>query len=198
MSSKKCNEDCFNCIYDDCILDTSECIEPIIDTGFESLRKQYNKLHSKYYYYLNRDKILTRHNNFRKSKLAYKFYNKNYYKNNKNIIILQNKRNLIKNKKSNYINWYNKYLKFCCKPLIENPYEKLSVDERFKICKENLENFKKLHGIKSRNFLKKQTTELSDDEKQLKKEINKQYQKECISTIFLKNKFKKGSDKNVK
>ena len=40
---KKCNEDCFNCIYDDCILDENECIEHIIDTDFESLRKQYNK-----------------------------------------------------------------------------------------------------------------------------------------------------------
>lgn len=194
---KKCNEDCFNCIYDDCILDTNECIEPIIDTDFESLRKQYNKLWSKYYYYLNRDKILTKLRNIRNSNLEYfRLYGKFYYKNHKNIIKLHHIRQLIKRKKSNYINWYNKYLEFCCKPLIENPYKKLSVDERFKICKENFENFKKLHGIKSRNFLKNQTTELSDDEKQLKKEIDKQYQRKSINVIFLKN--KKDNDKNVK
>lgn len=194
---KKCNEDCFNCIYDDCILDENECIEPIIDTDFESLRKQYNKLWSKYYYYLHRDKILTKLRNIRNSNLEYfRLYGKFYYKNHKNIIKLKYRNWLIKRKKSNYINWYNKYLEFCCKPLIENPYKKLSVDERFKICKENFENFKKLHGIKSRNFLKKQTTELSDDEKQLKKEIDKQYQRKSINVIFLKN--KKDSDKNVK
>lgn len=194
---KKCNEDCFNCIYDDCILDTNECIEPIIDTDFESLRKQYNKLHHKYYYYLHRDKILTKLRNIRNSNLEYfRLYNKFYYKNHKNIIKLQYINRLIKRKKSNYINWYNKYLEFCCKPLIENPYKKLSVDERFKICKENFENFKKLHGIKSRNFLKKQTTELPDDEKQLKKEIDKQYQRKTINDIFIKN--KKDNDKNVK
>lgn len=176
MSSKKCNEDCFNCIYDDCILDTNECIEPIIDTDFESLYKQYHKLHSRYYYYLHRDKILTKLRNIRNSNLEYfRAYSKLRYKNNKNIINLRLKRQLIKRKKSNYINWYNKYLKFCNKPLIENPYKKLSVDERFKICKEKFENFKKLHGIKSRNFFKKQTTELSDDKKQLNKEIDKQY-----------------------
>lgn len=194
---KKCNEDCFNCIYDDCILDTNECIEPIIDTDFESLRKQYNKLWSKYYYYLHRDKILTKLRNIRNSNLEYfRLHAKLYYKNHKNIIKSQYRSQLIKRKKSNYINWYNKYLEFCCKPLIENPYKKLSVDERFKICKENFENFKKLHGIKSRNFLKKQTTELSDYEKQLKKEIDKQYQRKLINVIFLKN--KKDSDKNVK
>lgn len=194
---KKCNEDCFNCIYDDCILDTNECIEPIIDTDFESLRKQYNKLHSRYYYYLHRDKILTKLRNIRNSNLEYfRLYNKFYYKNHKNIIKLQYINRLIKRKKSNYINWYNKYLEFCCKPLIENPYKKLSVDERFKICKDNFENFKKLHGIKSRNFFKKQTTELSDDEKQLKKEIYKQYQRKLMNTIFIKN--KKDNDKNVK
>lgn len=194
---KKCNEDCFNCIYDDCILDTNECIEPIIDTYFESLRKQYNKLHSRYYYYLHRDKILTKLRNIRNSNLEYfRLYDKSYYKNHKNIIKLQYRRQLIKRKKSNYINWYNKYLEFCCKPLIENPYKKLSVDERFKICKDNFENFKKLHGIKSRNFFKKQTTELSDDEKQLKKEIYKQYQRKLMNTIFIKN--KKDNDKNVK
>lgn len=194
---KKCNEDCFNCIYDDCILDTNECIEPIIDTDFESLRKQYNKLHNKYYYYLHRDKILTKLRNIRNSNLEYfRLHDKFYYKNYKNIIKLQYRNRLIKRKKSNYINWYNKYLEFCCKPLIENPYKKLSVDERFKICKDNFENFKKLHGIKSRNFLKKQTTELSDDEKQLKKEIDKQYQRKLINAIFIKN--KKDNDKNVK
>lgn len=194
---KKCNEDCFNCIYDDCILDTNECIEPIIDTDFESLRKQYNKLHSRYYYYLHRDKILNKLRNIRNSNLEYfRLYDKFYYKNYKNIIKLQYRNRLIKRKKSNYINWYNKYLEFCCKPLIENPYKKLSVDERFKICKDNFENFKKLHGIKSRNFLKKQTTELSDDEKQLKKEIYKQYQRKLMNTIFIKN--KKDNDKNVK
>ena len=194
---KKCNEDCFNCIYDDCILDTNECIEPIIDTDFKSLYEQYHKLHSMYYYYLHRDKILTKLRNIRNSNLEYfRAYSKLRYKNNKNIINLQYRRQLIKRKKSNYINWYNKYLEFCCKPLIENPYKKISVDERFKICKENFENFKKLHGIKSRNFLKKQTTELSDDEKQLNKEINKQYQRKSINAIFLKN--KKDNDKNVK
>lgn len=194
---KKCNEDCFNCIYDDCILDTNECIEPIIDTDFESLRKQYNKLHHKYYYYLHRDKILTKLRNIRNSNLEYfRLHDKFYYKNHKNIIKLQYRNWLIKRKKSNYINWYNKYLEFCCKPLIENPYKKLSVEERFKICKDNFENFKKLHGIKSRNFLKKQTTELSDDEKQLKKEIDKQYQRKLMNTIFIKN--KKDNDKNVK
>lgn len=194
---KKCNEDCFNCIYDDCILDTNECIEPIIDTDFESLRKQYNKLHSRYYYYLHRDKILNKLRNIRNSNLEYfRLYDKFYYKNYKNIIKLQYRNRLIKRKKSNYINWYNKYLEFCCKPLIENPYKKLSVEERFKICKDNFENFKKLHGIKSRNFLKKQTTELSDDEKQLKKEIYKQYQRKLMNTIFIKN--KKDNDKNVK
>lgn len=194
---KKCNEDCFNCIYDDCILDENECIEPIIDTDFESLRKQYNKLHSRYYYYLHRDKILNKLRNIRNSNLEYfRLYDKFYYKNYKNIIKLQYRNRLIKRKKSNYINWYNKYLEFCCKPLIENPYKKLSVDERFKICKDNFENFKKLHGIKSRNFLKKQTTELSDDEKQLKKEIYKQYQRKLMNTIFIKN--KKDNDKNVK
>lgn len=194
---KKCNEDCFNCIYDDCILDENECIEPIIDTDFESLRKQYNKLHSRYYYYLHRDKILNKLRNIRNSNLEYfRLYDKFYYKNYKNIIKLQYRNRLIKRKKSNYINWYNKYLEFCCKPLIENPYKKLSVEERFKICKDNFENFKKLHGIKSRNFLKKQTTELSDDEKQLKKEIYKQYQRKLMNTIFIKN--KKDNDKNVK
>ena len=194
---KKCNEDCFNCIYDDCILDTNECIEPIIDTDFESLRKQYNKLCSKYYYYLHRDKILTKLRNIRNSNLEYfRLHDKFYYKNHKNIIKLQYRNRLIKRKKSNYINWYNKYLEFCCKPLIENPYKKLSVDERFKICKDNFENFKKLHGIKSRNFLKKQTTELPDDEKQLKKEIDKQYQRKTINDIFIKN--KKDNYKNVK
>ena len=194
---KKCNEDCFNCIYDDCILDTNECIEPIIDTDFESLRKQYNKLHHKYYYYLHRDKILTKLRNIRNLNLEYfRLHDKFYYKNYKNIIKLQYRNRLIKRKKSNYINWYNKYLEFCCKPLIENPYKKLSVEERFKICKDNFENFKKLHGIKSRNFLKKQTTELSDDEKQLKKEIDKQYQRKLMNTIFIKN--KKDNDKNVK
>lgn len=167
---KKCNEDCFNCIYDDCILDTNECIEPIIDTDFESLRKQYNKLHSRYYYYLHRDKILTKFRNIRNSNLEYfRLRDRLYYKNNKNMFKLYSRRQWIKRKKNNYINWYNKYLEFCCKPLIENPYKKLSVEERFKICKDNFENFKKLHGIKSRKFLKKQTTELSDDEKQLKK-----------------------------
>lgn len=194
---KKCNEDCFNCIYDDCILDTNECIEPIIDTDFESLRKQYNKLYSRYYYYLHRDKILTKLRNIHNSNLEYfRLHDKFYYKNHKNIIKLQYRNRLIKRKKSNYINWYNKYLEFCCKPLIENPYKKLSVDERFKICKDNFENFKKLHGIKSSNFLKKQTTELSDDEKQLKKEIDKQYQRKLINAIFIKN--KKDNDKNVK
>ena len=194
---KKCNEDCFNCIYDDCILDTNECIEPIIDTDFESLRKQYNKLHSRYYYYLHRDKILNKLRNIRNSNLEYfRLHARFYYKNHKNIIKLQYRNWLIKRKKSNYINWYNKYLEFCCKPLIENPYKKLSVDERFKICKDNFENFKKLHGIKSRNFLKKQTTELSDDEKQLKKEIDKQDQIKIMNTIFIKN--KKDNDKNVK
>lgn len=194
---KKCNEDCFNCIYDDCILDTNECIEPIIDTDFESLRKQYNKLYNKYYYYLHRDKILTKLRNIRNSNLEYfRLHAKFYYKNHKNIIKLKYRNWLIKRKKSNYINWYNKYLEFCCKPLIENPYKKLSVDERFKICKDNFENFKKLHGIKSRNFLKKQTTELSDDEKQLKKEIDKQYQRKIMNTIFIKN--RKDNDKNVK
>ena len=194
---KKCNEDCFNCIYDDCILDTNECIEPIIDTDFESLRKQYNKLHSRYYYYLHRDKILNKLRNIRNSNLEYfRLHARFYYKNHKNIIKLQYRNWLIKRKKSNYINWYNKYLEFCCKPLIENPYKKLSVEERFKICKDNFENFKKLHGIKSRNFLKKQTTELSDDEKQLKKEIDKQDQIKIMNTIFIKN--KKDNDKNVK
>ena len=194
---KKCNEDCFNCIYDDCILDTNECIEPIIDTDFESLRKQYNKLWSKYYYYLHRDKILTKLRNIRNSNLEYfRLHAKFYYKNHKNIIKLKYRNWLIKRKKSNYINWYNKYLEFCCKPLIENTYKKLSVDERFKICKDNFENFKKLHGIKSRNFLKNQTTELPDDEKQLKKEIYKQYQRKTINDIFIKN--RKDNDKNVK
>lgn len=194
---KKCNEDCFNCIYDDCILDTNECIEPIIDTDFESLYKQYHKLHSRYYYYLHRDKILTKLRNIRNSNLEYfRAYSKLRYKNNKNIINLRLKRQLIKRKKSNYINWYNKYLEFCCKPLIENPYKKLSVEERFKICKDNFENFKKLNGIKSRNFLKKQTTELSDDEKQLKKAINNKYQRKLMNTIFIKN--RKDNDKNVK
>ena len=194
---KKCNEDCFNCIYDDCILDENECIEPIIDTNFESLRKQYNKLYHKYYYYLHRDKILTKFRNIRNSNLEYfRLHAKFYYKNHKNIIKLKYRNWLIKRKKSNYINWYNKYLEFCCKPLIENPYKKLSVDERFKICKDNFENFKKLHGIKSRNFLKKQTTELSDDEKQLKKEIDKQYQRKIMNTIFIKN--RKDNNKNVK
>lgn len=182
---KKCNEDCFNCIYDDCILDENECIEPIIDTGFESVYKQYNKLNSIYYYYLHRDKILTKRRNFYNSNLEYfRLHARFYYKNHKNISKLYSRRHLIKRKKSNYINWYNKYLEFCCKPLIENPYKKLSVEERLKICKDNFSNFKKLHGIKSRNFLKKQTTELSDDEKQLKKEINKQYQRKIINNIF--------------
>lgn len=196
---KKCNEDCFNCIYDDCILDENECIEPIIDTGFESVFKQYHKLHQRYYYYLHRDKILTKRRNFYNSNSEYfRLYARFYYKNHKNIIRLQYRNRFIKSKKSNYINWYNKYLEFCCKPLIENPYKKLSVDERFKIWKDKFENFKKLNGIKSRNFLKKQTTELSDYEKQLKKEINKQYQRKIINNIFLKNKFKKDNDKNVK
>ena len=196
---KKCNEDCFNCIYDDCILDENECIEPIIDTGFESVFKQYHKLHQRYYYYLHRDRILTKLRNFYNSNSEYfRLYARFYYKNHKNIIRLQYRNRFIKSKKSNYINWYNKYLEFCCKPLIENPYKKLSVDERFKICKDKFENFKKLNGIKSRNFLKKQTTELSDYEKQLKKEINKQYQRKIINNIFLKNKFKKDNYKNVK
>lgn len=188
---KKCNEDCFNCIYDDCILDTSECIEPKVNVDFKSVRKEYKRLYNNYYFYLYRDKHLNYFKNYYKS---HKLYYKLYRNNNKNIISLNRSRWWMKRKKSNYINWYNKYLEFCNKPLIENPYKKISADEKLEVCKEKLESFKKLHGIKSKNYFKKETVELSDNEKQLKKFLGKQNSQEFLKILFSK----KDSDKNVK
>ena len=56
--NKKCDGDCFNCIFDDCILDYSEVLKPCYNQSKDATddkRKEYLEQYRKKYYISKRD-----------------------------------------------------------------------------------------------------------------------------------------------
>lgn len=190
----KCNGDCFNCVYEDCILDDDECYEEPnyyremdnYANGRNNLKKEYKRLNNivnyyrsiKYYRAYNRGMYYIHKDTYRK-----------YY--NKNRKLIKTKQGIYyrKLKKRNFIDWYNKYLEFDGKPLIDNPYKKMSVEERRDKWEKEYENFKKRNGI--RTYKRKTNEQLFDNlERALIKKANEQYQKQIIHSFFIKKRKK--------
>lgn len=129
----KCNGDCFNCPFDDCILDDED-----IDTDdTEELDQELDLLNMvdsdkkkkwREQYQKNREWILAYHRQYRKENkewiLAYykryrqgnkeriKALHKRYYQNNRKYFAVYAKQRYRKKKKANYKAWMKKYQEF--------------------------------------------------------------------------------------
>lgn len=204
----KCNMDCLNCIYDDCILDKGYTTTT---TRYDA--REYHRLYRRYMYYARHDFYLEyerKRCELKRKLLLTKNKKHTLSKEEKNHINLINKKYKNKKKKSNYTNWYNKYLEFDNKPLLENPYRILTLEERTEKSKREFFDFRKENGIgknrkkykvdKENTCVKKDTTikepkisqsknsqelkKVSDLEKSLIKEANISKSKKSISDFW--------------
>lgn len=192
----KCNGDCFNCIYDDCILDEEECYENreyyqdmdnyVLGNKDIDYKAKYISLRKRLYYYTFRDVMIAYQKQYNKqhwAALSEKY--KRWYICNRGWRLEHQRSYYARIKKSYYIDWYNKYLKYKNMPIIKNPYKKKTPEEMLEISKKELDEFLKLHPqFKPR--VKHEKAEKDIEEKIQSKERTKQYHRRLMNSIFKK------------